>query len=313
VPLLFVAFLFFIPTIAIANAVCLRWLDDPAAQFPKLRVLGTVGWISSGLVIGSLHSAAATALPLLVGGGVNLALAAYTLTLPRTRGLVAERPKSLRAVFGLDLVDKNTDRSFYVLLTAALLITLSAAFYYAYANTFLLEAGVKVDLFGWTLEPTAVQSLGQVSELLFLLLLPVCLRLFGMKGVFLLGIASWLVRCLLFAAGYHPIYSGMWLLVGGVLLHGAANDFVQVAGQIYVDQALGPNARARAQALFTTVIMGVGAVLGSFLANIVYTANTDAAGRHDWSTIWLFPAGLALATLVWFWVAFRPSQPIDDA
>ncbi|WP_299006018.1 MFS transporter [uncultured Caulobacter sp.] len=311
-PVLFLAFLFFIPTIAIANAVCLHWLSDPATEFPKLRVLGTVGWISSGLAIGSLQSAAASALPLLIGGGVNLALAVYTMTLPRTHGLIAERPRTLRAVFGLDLVDETTDRSFFVLLAAALLITLSAAFYYAYANTFLLEAGVTINWAGWTLEATAIQSLGQASELLFLLLLPVCLRVFGMKGVFMLGIASWLLRCLLFAAGYHPGGSGLWLLVIGVLLHGAANDFVQVAGQIYVDRALGPNARARAQALFTTVIMGVGAVLGSFLANMIYTANTDAAGRHNWSTIWLVPAGLALGTLIWFWMAFRPGRAIGD-
>ena len=307
--ILFLVFLLFIPTIAITNSVCLQWLKNPASEFPRLRVLGTLGWISSGLVVGLLPNAASTSLPLKIGGSVNLLLAAYTLTLPRAPEHRTERPKSLLAVFGLDMVVESANRSFYALLAAALLITLSAAFYYAYANNFLIEAGVVFNVFGWRMEATGIQSLGQVSELLFLLVLPMFLRTFGIKGVFMLGLASWAIRCLLFAVGYNAGSSIVWLLVLGVLLHGAANDFVQVAGQIYVDGEFGSRARSRAQALFTTVIMGVGAVLGSALANFVYTANTMGPAVHRWSSIWLAPAALALATLLWFSLAFRPQAP----
>ena len=129
----------------------------------------------------------------------------------------------------------------------------------------------------------------------------------------MLGIASWVLRYVLFAAAFHGDGSVLWMLVVGVLLHGAANDFIQVAGQVYVDQSFTAAAKARAQALFTTVLMGIGAIVGSVIANFVYAAVSPSPVQHNWPVIWLVPAGAALLTLVWFSFSFHPRKALASA
>ncbi len=312
--LVFLHFLVFIPTIPLANALCFRWLADPAAQFPRIRAVGTIGWIASGFVVGAIPGAAETRLPLLIAAGIGVLLAIYSLTLPHTpphRTAAGDRHGGL---LGLDVIAKQANRAFWVLIGATLLIMIPMAFYYAYCNNFLLEAGAAITIGAVRLEATAIQSLGQVSELAFLLLLPLLLAKFGIKGVFLLGIGSWVLRYLMFAAAWNQGDAILWMLVAGVLLHGAANDFVQVAGQVYVNETFSAEARSRAQALFTTVLMGVGAILGSLVANIVYAASTISQTRHDWQTIWLLPAAASFGTLLCFALLFRPaSMPKNKA
>lgn len=304
--LTFLHFLFFIPTIPLANSICFHWLSDPSAQFPRIRVLGTIGWIASGLLVGIITGGAETRVPLIIGAAVGILLSAYAFTLPHTPPRQQRSNTGMAAIFGLDVLRKQADRSFWVLLWATLLIMLPMAFYYAYCNNFLIEAGATVTVLGRRFEATAIQSLGQVSELLFLLLLPLCLRMLSIRGVFMLGIASWVARYALFAAAFNGKDSILWMLVAGVVLHGAANDFIQVAGQLYVNESFTAEARARAQALFTTVLMGVGAVIGSVIANFVYTAASVSPVEHAWARIWLIPAGSALVTLVWFALRFQP-------
>lgn len=309
----FVHFLFFIPTIPIANAVCFHWLPRPALQFPRVRVLGTIGWIASGLLVGIIARAAESRLPLLIGGATGILLAAYALTLPDTPPRQRSPSAGLDSIIGLDVIRREADRSFWVLIGATLAIMIPMAFYYAYCNNFLVEAGSQFIMSGVRLEATAIQSLGQVSELVFLLLLPRFFRAVGIKGVFILGIASWALRYALFAAAYNGESSILWMIVIGVLLHGAANDFIQVAGQLYVDTTFSPDAKSRAQAFFTTVLMGLGAVIGSVIANMVYAAHSSSSTQHNWPAIWLIPAAFALIILIAFALTFSPRVELPRA
>ena len=302
--LAFLHFLVFIPTIPLVNSLCFRWLADPALDFPRIRVLGTVGWIVSGLAVGAISGAAETRLPLLIGAAAGVVLACYALTLPHTPPEGRRpRPDAARGL-GLAVVRSQAGRPFWILLAATFMIMVPMAFYYAYFNNFLVESNAVVVVFGQRWEGTALQSLGQVSELVFLLLLPFFLARVGIKGVFLLGIGSWTLRYALFAFAYRDTGSVLWMLIVGILIHGVSNDFIQVAGQVYVNKEFSAETRSRAQALFTTVLMGFGAIVGSLIANAVYGAATFSPVRHDWFVIWTIPAGVALLTLIWFWWSF---------
>jgi len=306
--LVFVHFLTFIPTIPLANALCFRWLENPEMAFPRIRAVGTAGWIGSGLLVGSIPGAAQGNVPLLIAAASCGILSAYCLTLPATPPRQTQVGQGLSALLGIDAIMKQGSREFWIVVIATFLIMLPMAFYYAYCNNFLTEAGAIVQIGPLRFEPTALQSMGQVSELVFLLLLPVFLGRFGVKAVLLLGIASWALRYALFAMAATSATPAMWMLVTGVLLHGAANDFVQVAGQIYVNTCFDEGARSRAQAFLTTVLMGVGTIFGSVVANQVYAAFTVSASRHDWVMIWGTPAVAALAIMAWFLFAFRPAR-----
>lgn len=303
--LTFVHFLFFVPTIPVANAICFRWLPQPVTQFPRIRVMGTVGWIAGGLLVGTITGAGDSRLPLLIAGSIGILLAAYALTLPKTPPCNGTRPSGLASLIGWDVVRSVQVRSFWILIVMTFLITLPMAFYYAYCNNFLRETGATLVIVGWHFEASAIQSLGQVSELVFLLILPLFLRAFGIKGVLVAGLGSWILRCGLFAAASGDGKSVLWMLLAGVLLHGMAQDFVQVAGQIYVDSIFDADAKSRAQAFLITVLMGAGALVGSVAANIVYVLNTRSTTEHDWMIIWMLPAIFAALVLLWFGFTFR--------
>jgi nucleoside transporter len=292
----------------LSNSLCFRWLPNPAVQFPRIRAIGTIGWIASGLIVGAIAGAAESRLPLLIGATLGVFLTGYSLTLPATPPCREQIGRGIVATLGLDVIAKQGTRNFWVVIVATFLIMLPMAFYYAYCNNFLIEAGAVFHIGGLRLEATALQAMGQMSELLFLLLLPGFLTRFGIKGVFMLGIVSWVLRYTLFALAYDGTASVLWMLAAGVLLHGAANDFVQVAGQIYVNQCFDETARSRAQAFLTTVLMGIGTIAGSLVANLVYDAFTTSPTQHDWPMIWALPASAALATLGWFAWCFRPKD-----
>ncbi|MBN8832327.1 MAG: MFS transporter [Sphingomonadales bacterium] len=298
-------FLAFVPTVPLGTAVIFNALDDPATQFPQIRVVGTFGWILSGIAIGSIAGAAETSLPLVIAGCIGLVAAGYALTLPDTPPRARGAPISIAGLFGLDLLGMIKDRSFWTLIFACSVIMIPLSFYYAYCNNFLQEAGASITIGGKRFEATALQALGQVSELVFLLLLPLFLRRLGIKGVILIGMAGWVVRYTLFAIGFDgsgPAISS--LLVIGILLHGICYDFVLVAASIYVEQTVPPEARSRAQSFLAMLNMGLFILIGAAFANMVYTLNTTSTA-HLWSNIWAVPAALAAVSFVTFALAFR--------
>ena len=294
---LFLAYtLCYLPTLALTNSISFDNMREPARDFPRIRVLGTIGFIAIQLLIGWLH-ADATALPLRIGAAMSVLMAIYCLTLPHTPPHNAGKPLSVRDVLGLDALVLMKDRSFAVFILGSFLLCIPLQFYYAFANPFLNEIGV----------PAAAgkMSLGQMSEIGFMLLMPWFLIRLGVKRMLLLGMAAWTARYLFFA--YGNAGPGMWMLYLGILLHGVCYDFFFVTGQIYVDQQAPLRIRAAAQGFIALVTLGAGQAIGSWVSGRVVDAHAIGVGgavQHDWRAIWVVPAIGAFAVLLTFAALF---------
>jgi nucleoside transporter len=302
-PVLIAYALVYMPTLALTNSLSFHHLTDPPRQFPGIRVLGTIGWIVAGLIVGQL-GVEATAIPMRIAASASILMGLYCFALPHTPPGPKAGPVRVREVLGLDALTLLKDRSFAVFMLGSLLLCIPLQFYYAFTNLFLNEIGLP--------EPASKMTLGQVSEIGFMLLMPWFLLRLGLKRVLLVGMAAWALRYLLFAHGNAD--SVAWMLYVGILLHGVCYDFFFVAGQIYVNQRANERIRAAAQGLLTFATLGLGLFIGAWVSGQVVDANSvrDATGgvSHDWRAIWLVPAGLAAGILIIFAALFRPSVPV---
>ena len=283
----------YMPTLALTNSLSFRQMQEPAREFPPIRVLGTIGWIVAGLVVGFL-GLEDTARPLQLAAVASLALGLYSLALPHTPPTRAATRVTARDVLGLDALRLLREPSFAVFAVGSLLVCIPLQFYYAFANPFLNEIGV--------VNAAGKMTLGQVSEIGFMLAMPFFFRRLGVKGMLLVGMAAWVSRYLLFAWGDNG--SMVWMLYGGILLHGICYDFFFVTGQIYVDKKAPSDLRAAAQGLIAFVTLGVGMFIGSWLSGLVVDIYVEGNG-HAWNQIWIVPAVWAAAVLVVFTLAFR--------
>ena len=293
----------YMPTLALVNAVAFRQIKNPALEFSRIRVWGTVGWIVAGLVISfmfawdSQQAIAEGALrnTFLMSALASLLLGLYSFSLPATAPLKsASGSPSLKQMLGVDALGLLKDRSYLVFFLASILICIPLAFYYQNANPFLAELGVT--------NPTAKMAIGQVSEVLFMLLLPLFIQRFGIKLALLVGMLAWALRYALFAYGNNGDQAFMLLI--GIALHGVCYDFFFVSGQIYTDAKAPERFRSSAQGLITLATYGLGMLIGFWIAGQITDHFTSANG-HDWKSIWLFPAGFALIVLLCFGLAFK--------
>ncbi len=300
-PLLLGYMILYMPTLALVNAIALRALPEPQVQFSRVRLWGTVGWIVAGLAIsyvflwdapGAIQSGL-LGRTFLMGAAASLVLGVYSFTLPRTPPLGGGRG-SLAQAFGADALGLLRDRNFLVFFVASILVCIPLAFYYQHANQFLTEIGVT--------SAAGKQTLGQASEVLFMLAVPYLLARLGAKGTLLLGMAAWAARYLLFALGDSGGLA--WVLLLGIALHGACYDFFFVVGQVYTDSKAGERCRSSAQGLITLATYGLGMLIGFHVAGLVVDRYV-LAGGHDWRAVWLVPAAIAAAILVAFAIAFR--------
>jgi nucleoside transporter len=302
-PLFLLYTLCYMPTLALTNALAFDHMSDPSKEFPRIRVLGTIGFIAAGWAIG-LFSADANNLPLLIGAGASVVMAVYCLTLPHTPPHNAGKKLSVRDMLGLDALALMKDRSFAVFVLGSFLLCIPLQFYYTFTNPFLNEIGVQ--------GAAAKMTLGQMSEIGFMLLMPFFFVRLGIKKLLLIGMATWTIRYLLFA--YGNAGSGMWMLYLGILVHGVCYDFFFVTGQIYVDQQADIRIRAAAQGFIALVTLGAGQLIGSWLSGVVVDANQIAATvpggvvTHDWTRIWIVPAMGALGVMLIFAALFKVKE-----
>jgi nucleoside transporter len=308
--------LLYMPTLALVNAISFHQMKDPGAQFPGVRVWGTVGWIAAGTLVGKIlkpwnAQIESTAIPLQIGVVASLVLGLYAFSLPATPPKSAGKRVTARDVLGLDALALMKDRSYAVLVLSSLLISIPLAFYYNFTNLFLNETRGVAD-------PAFSMTFGQWSEIGFMLLMPFFLKRLGIKKLMILGMLAWTVRYVLFAQGAGG--QAPALLYLGIILHGICYDFFFVSGQIYVDRKAPAHLQASAQGFITLCTYGLGMLIGAWVSGLVLDAYAIPGGGHRWGQMWYVPAAMAAVVTVLFAALFRddvraaaPAQAVQAA
>jgi nucleoside transporter len=287
----------YMPTVALTNSMSFHQMKDPGKEFPSVRVLGTIGWIVAGLVIGFMK-VEASATQLVIAAGASALLGLYCLTLPHTPPKGGDEPIRLGSLIGLDALALMKNPSFAVFAIGSFLVCIPLAFYYGWTNPFLNEIGVE--------NAAGKQTMGQMSEIFFMLVMPVFFVRLGVKKLLLIGMAAWAARYFLFAYGNAD--SLVWMLYLGIILHGVCYDFFFVTGQIYVDRAADIRIRGAAQGLIAFLTYGAGMFVGSLISGLVAQRYATSPTAHDWKSIWIVPALGALGVLILFALAFKDNQ-----
>jgi nucleoside transporter len=312
-PVLFITLLLlynlcFMPTLGLSNTLAFHNIEDQEKQFPLIRVFGTLGWIVAGLFVSFVlnrftgeASPESTPLPLYTTGIASIILGIYSFTLPHTPPQGAGQQVSARTILGLDALKQLGSRSFYIFIISSLLICIPLAAYYNFTQLFLVATGFE--------NIAATQTWGQVSEVLFMLLIPFFFRRLGVKWMLIIGMGAWAVRYGLFALGAPE--SVQWMILMGIALHGICYDFFFVTGQIYVDKKSTPAIRGQAQGFLVLITYGVGMFIGAQVAGAVFNSflgEASALTLLQWKSFWLIPAAFAVAVMVFFGLTFREKK-----
>jgi nucleoside transporter len=296
----------YMPTLGLANSLSFHHIQSQEKQFPFIRVFGTIGWIVAGLFVsfglrgfvGGGRLPEQTALPVYASAVASILLGLYSFSLPHTPPPAAGQPVSVRSIVGLDALRQLGSKPFYVFLISSLLICIPLAAYYNFTQLFLEGTGFK--------NIAGTQTFGQMSETIFMLLMPVFFARLGVKWMLFTGMGAWAVRYLLFALGAPDTI--VWMIILGILLHGVCYDFFFVTGQIYVDKKSTPQIRGQAQGLLVLVTYGVGMVIGAQVAGRVFNSFLGTAGAltlGQWRQFWFIPAAFAAVVMVVFALLFN--------
>jgi nucleoside transporter len=295
----------YMPTLGLANSLSFHHIQSQEQQFPLIRVFGTIGWIVAGLfisfVLGPIIGGVAeqTALPIYSSAVASILLGLFCFTLPHTPPPGAGQRVSLRSIVGIDALSQLGDSAFYVFILASFLLCIPLAAYYNFTQLFISSAGVT--------KIAATQSLGQMSEMIFMLLMPLMFLRLGVKKMLMMGMAAWVLRYALFAISAPAAI--FWMIALGILLHGPCYDFFFVTGQIYVDKRSTPAIRGQAQGFLVLVTYGLGMFIGAQVAGNVYDhflSGATGLSLPQWQQFWILPAVFAAVVLVLFAALFRP-------
>jgi nucleoside transporter len=290
----------YMPTIALSNSVAFYQMNDPGKQFPWIRVFGTLGWIVAGLLVGGMgwEKSPAT-FHLAAGASVLLGLVSFSLPNTPPKGVATDASASL----GTEAFVLFRHKPYLIFFIAAILVCIPLSFYYGFANPFLNELGVK--------NAAGKMILGQFSEGLFILAIPFLFNSIGVKKMLLLGMGAWILRYICFA--YGNTGPGTWMLFAGILLHGVCYDFFFVTGYMYTEKKAGESIKNAAQGLFTFATYGLGMCIGTWFSGLIvdkYAIPGDLV-THNWKGIWLVPAYIAAAVLIYFILFFREKKQLS--
>lgn len=305
-PPLFLLFLLFhmlcyMPTVGLAAATAFHLVDDKEKEFPLIRLFGTFGWIGAGIIVSFLLHGDYTALPMYVAGAGGIIMGLYSFTLPDVPPQDAGKKMSVRDIIGLDALKQLNSRPFVIFIIGLLLISIPFSIYFPYVPIFLKAAAIA--------DPAFKMTFGQMSEVLFLLLMPWFFRKLGIKWVMVSGLLAWSLRYALFAVGAPDAV--VWMLIAGILLHGACYDFVYVASQVYIDKKATPAIRAQAQGFFVLISYGVGQGLGTLTSGWIYNnimAGTAEATLAQWQSFWIIPLIFSVVVTILFTLGFKDSE-----
>ncbi len=299
-PALLAYMICYMPTLALVNSISFRQMNNPEKEFPSIRVLGTIGWIVAGLIIGWLawEKSGALDLTFKMTAIASALLGIFSFMLPNTPPPKAGQTVTFGDIIGLDALSMLKNPSYLIFFIASVAICIPLAFYYSFANPFLNELGVEA--------AASKQSLGQVSEVLFMLIMPVLFVRWGVKRMLLVGMAAWVLRYIFFALGDNE--GRFWMLLLGILLHGICYDFFFVTGQIYTDKFAGEKYKSAAQGLITLATYGLGMLIGYSISGVVADTFKTGENTHNWLNIWLVPAAIAGAVLLLFALLFRENK-----
>ena len=306
---------FFMPTIGLANSVAFNALTraglDTIRHFPPIRVFGTIGFICSMLFV-NFTQFQTNAYQLITSAALSFILAAYALTMPACPVKKGQK-SSLADSLGLKAFRLFKQKRMAIFFIFSMLLGVSLQITNSYGNTFITSfenIAEYADTWG-AHNANALISLSQISETLCILLIPFCLKRFGIKGVMLMSMFAWVLRFGFFGLG--DTGSGLWLLVISCIVYGVAFDFFNVSGGLYVDKETTPDLRSSAQGLFMMMTNGIGATIGTLCAqavvnHFVFSQTTPEAQHAGWVTSWFIFAGYALVVAVLFILVFRDSD-----
>ncbi len=308
ITVLLIHMLCYMPTLGLTNTLAFHNITNQEKQFPIIRVFGTIGWIAANWVVSLGFKADATVTQFYITGVSAIALGAFSLTLPHTPPPAKGKAISVREIIGADALQLLKQPSFAVFIVSSFLLCIPLAAYYAYAPVFATKVGFQNVAF--------VMSWGQVSEIVFMLLMPLFFVRLGVKWMLFVGMLAWVVRYGLFAGADAGNVLPMVFI--GILLHGICYDFFFVTGFIYTDKKCTKEIRGQAQGLLVLVTQGLGLGLGAQIVGALVAGYTSEAGVINWQMVWLIPCIMAAVIMVLFALLFRNDtaatapQPIGE-
>ena len=309
----------YMPTIALTASLSFKHLKNPEKEFPIVRVLGTIGWIVGNIAVSMLAGKDTSATQFYLAGGFGIFLGLYCFSLPHTPPPNAGKKITVGEIIGLDSLKLFKSPAYSVFMICSFLICIPLAGYYAYGRTFVDQSGIIFNLpykifdYIGNGSATFTMSFGQMSEIFFMLIMPLCFVRLGVKWMLAIGMAAWVARYGLFAAGADEQI--WWMILAGILLHGICYDFFFVTGMIYVDKKAPEGIRNQAQGFLVFMTQGLGMFIGAqVFGGIEYYQSEKGTGPINWHNFWLYPCVFAGAIMVIFILLFwdKSSKTADE-
>ena len=300
-PLLILYCATYVPTLALGNSLSLHQLTDAKTAFPQVKIFSAIGWIAGGVTI-SILEGEKTEMQFYLAGTLSVVFGIFSFFLPHTPPKKVGANVPISEILGLDALALLAKPSFAIFIACMFLICIPLYFYFVNMGTYLGELN-------WP-NFAARMTLAQVSDVIFLFLLPFMLRFFGYKLTIFLGILAWAIRYFVLDSSVGAAGEMQTAMIfSAILLHGVCYDFLFIAGQLYVDGEANERNRGAAQGFIAFILWGIGGFVGTFVAGKVMAAHTithaDGTVTHEWGSIWIVPAIMSCVVMAVFVIFFR--------